>query len=324
MESMDTMTGDTGTGGGRNRLTMPGIIVLAAGLLATVPVLLSDESLADRVAVDEATFNQVPRNLSIRAGDTVVELQGPGEEIAALRARLAEHGFPTKGEESSLEFALRAARFVQSTLRFGQGRINQFRGWGPARILDAAAAGEHFYCDSYARLLSDIVLTGGVAARPVWMEGHVTSEIYSPEDRKWVLVDAMYNFYATEGGVPLSVTEIRRSLLSGRRFDLEPISDPARIDEPSRSHFEHKERLIFGGSQFSVFDSAVSFTAGHMRILVPAISLATPRWHEGSSPAVRALRLLAPGLLLAGGLLLAAGRWTGPRRERRVRRQEES
>lgn len=317
---MNLPNGDTGDGRGRKRLMGAGVIILAAGLLALVPVLLSEESLSERVAVDEATFNQEPRDLSLRAGGTVVDLQGPREEIAWLKGWLTDHGFPTRGEESSRAFALRAARFVQATLRFGQGSTSTFRSWGPGQILDAAAAGEHFYCDSYARLLSDIVLTGGVAARPIWMDGHVTTEFYSTEDGKWVLVDAMYNFHVTDDGTPLSVTEIRRCLLTGRRVDLTPIADPATLDEPSRSRLEGKDRAIFGGTQFIVFDSAVSFTTGHTHIIMPALSLVTPGWPESSSRAVAALRVAAPGLLLAGALLLSAGRWSGPRRAIRSRR----
>jgi hypothetical protein len=291
------------------RRSLPGIVLLAAGLVAALPVIFSDESLTGRVVADEKTFNQEPRDMRLQAGGIAVELAGPPQEVAWLAGWLTQNGFPPRvPQETSRDFALRAARFVQQTLTFGPGGPNHFRGWGSQLVLEGASAGEHFYCDSYARLLADIVQTGGLAARSVWMTGHVTAEVYIPEDHQWMVVDPMLNFFATDNGRPLSVTGIRKHLLSGRSMRLHPISDAAAIDEPSRSRLGHHDHASFGGSEFTVYDSAISFNRGQGRIVTPAISLSTPGEREGSSFAIALLRVIAPALAVVGGLLIVAGR----------------
>lgn len=290
------------------RRSLPGIILLASGLVAALPVMFSREALTGRVVADEKTFNQEPRDMRLQAGDIAVELAGPPQEVTWLAGWLAQNGFPPRDREASREFALRAARFVQKTLTFGPGGPSRFRGWGSQLVLEGAAAGEHFYCDSYARLMVDIVQTGGLAARPVWMTGHVTAEVYIPEDHQWMVVDPMLNFFATDQGRPLSVTEIRKHLLSDRSMRLHPISDPATLDEPSRSRLGHRDHASFGGSEFTVYDSAISFNRGKGQIVIPAISLSTPGERQGSSFAIAMLRVIAPALAVVGGLLIVAGR----------------
>jgi hypothetical protein len=296
-------------GADRLRLIIPGVLLLAGGLLSTISVVLSQETLTERVAVDERTFDQEPHAMRLRAGAWEIGLGADEPELDWLRDWVAAHGFaPRAADETDLDFALRTARFVQATLQFGGGEISSLRSWSPRLIIERAEAGERFFCDSYARLLASILVSHQVPARAVWMDGHVTSEVWIAALHRWVLVDAMYNMTARGDGEPLSVMQLRDRLKHGLPVEVMPINDPSTIDEPSRVSLEGDPRSVFLRGMFAVIDSEVEFASASQHFFLPIMSLKTKDMPEGTMPWVRLLRWAAPTFLLIGALMVGAAR----------------
>ncbi len=85
-------------------------------------------------------------------------------------------------------------------------------------LLDGAAAGESFLCDTIARMLAQMAQAGGTHARRVRPRNHVVTEIWSDRWRKWVVVDPHFNVYFTNReGVPLSSLDLHRLAAPGLR-----------------------------------------------------------------------------------------------------------
>ncbi|HUD71547.1 MAG TPA: hypothetical protein VMQ62_06255, partial [Dongiaceae bacterium] len=272
-------------------------------------VVLSQETLTERVAVDERTFDQEPRAMRLRAGAWEIGLGADEPELDWLRDWVAAHGFaPRAADESDLDFALRSARFVQATLQFGGGEISSVRRWSPRLLIERAEQGERFFCDSYARLLASMLVSHQVPARAVWMDGHVTSEVWIAALHRWVLVDAMYNMTARGDDGPLSVMQLRERLKHHQPVAVEPISDPTSIDEPSRTSLDGDPHSVFLRGMFAVIDSEVEFASASQHVFLPIMSLKTPDMPEGTMPWVRLMRWAAPTFLLIGALMVAVGR----------------
>ena len=81
--------------------------------------------------------------------------------------------------------------------------------------------GQGGYCSDYTQAFNALALAAGLKVREwgfTWEDmanGHAFNEIWDPELRKWVLIDAFVSFYAvdTATGVPLSALEFRAALL---------------------------------------------------------------------------------------------------------------
>lgn len=297
------------SGADRFRLIIPGVLLLAGGLLSTISVVLSQETLTERVAVDARTFDQEPRDMRLIAAGREIALGADEPELVWLRDWVGAHGFAPRSEgESDLDFALRAARFVQATLKFGGGEVMSLRRWTPHRIIEQAEEGEHFYCDSYARLLASMLVAHNVPARAVFMDGHVTSEVWGSHRRHWVMVDAMYNMTARADGEPLSVVQMRERLKHHLPIEVVSISDPATIDEPSRTTSAGDALAAFKRGMFAVFDSEVEFASASQHLLLPVMNLRTPDVPGGTTEWVRLLRWAAPAFLLMGAVMVGVAR----------------
>lgn len=296
-------------GADRFRLIIPGVLLLAGGLMCTISVVLSNETLTERVAVDELTFDQEPRGMRLSAGAREIGLGGDASELDWLLGWAGEHGFAPRAEgESDVDLALRTARFVQATLQFGGGEITSLRHWTPHRIIELVGAGEHFFCDSYARLLVSLMVAQKVPARAVWMDGHVTSEIWSADLKRWVLVDAMYNMTVRAEGLPMSIMQMRDRLRHRLPVEVVSISEPADLDEPSRTSITGDTRAVFMRGMFAVFDSEVEFASASQHLFLPVMSLATPEMPEGTTRTVRLQRWAAPAFLMIGALMVGVAR----------------
>lgn len=293
----------------RFRLIVPGVLLLAGGLMCTISVVLSNETLTERVAVDERTFDQEPRGMRLRAGAWELGLDGEQSEMDWLLDWARQHGLAARAEgETDVDLALRTARFVQATLQFGGGEISSLRHWTPHRIVELVGEGEHFFCDSYARLLVSLMVAQRVPARAVWMDGHVTSEIWSAQLKRWVLVDAMYNMTVRAEGGPMSIMQMRDRLRHKQPVQAVSISDPASVDEPSRTSITGDTRAIFTRGMFAVFDSEVEFASVSQHLFLPVMSLATPEMPEGTTRTIRLQRWAAPAFLMIGALLVGVAR----------------
>lgn len=90
-------------------------------------------------------------------------------------------------------------------------------------ILNRAANGERFTCVEYAKVLTDILVSHGFAARMVGLSRrnisnprlgarHVVTEVWSCLYRKWIMLDGQFGSYAIRNGIPLHVSELQESL----------------------------------------------------------------------------------------------------------------
>ena len=174
-------------------------------------------------------------------------------------ARAARAGVPPgTGADGGLEDLRHDIRWVRSRLRSGDTYMAHT--WRLEDVLAAAADPERrFYCYSYACAMVSAAEGQGYAARIVYLGRHITSEVYLPARGQWVMADATYDVipHGAEG-VPLSLLETRRRLLTRRPVTWRPVVgeavDDAMLDEPTRRNLESMLRA--GG--FFIKDGALA------------------------------------------------------------------
>ena len=175
-------------------------------------------------------------------------------------ARGARAGAPAATRaDGGLEDLRNDVRWVRSRLR--TGAPYPFARW---RLEDALAAaadpGRRFFCFSYACAMVSVAESQGYPARVVYLGDHITSEVYLPARRKWVLADATYDVipHGAEGD-PLSVVETHRRLVAGEPVEWRPVvgvpADDATLDEPTRRGVESMMRA----GDFFIKDGALTF-----------------------------------------------------------------
>jgi hypothetical protein len=93
---------------------------------------------------------------------------------------------------------------------------------GALEILRDIDDGQPFFCTQYAQLLVSAAASLGWVDRPLALRRHqgvaahggstehTTTEIWSNQHRKWVMLDPTSNMYLEKGGVPLNAYEIRQ------------------------------------------------------------------------------------------------------------------
>jgi hypothetical protein len=123
------------------------------------------------------------------------------------------------------------------------------------------------------------------------MDGHVTSEIFSAEHDKWVVVDAMYDHYMRDGDVPLSAVQVHELLARGGRPHVMALSTAAAGDESEKAEFDQTLARVYGGGVFMVYDGDLYFSTDRPNLVLRAINLSTDMMPHATSPAIRLLRL---------------------------------
>ena len=99
--------------------------------------------------------------------------------------------------------------------------------WDPAAILREAAQGKSFRCVEYGIVLAGALTAVGIPARVVGLEtadvetrrlgaGHVLTEAWLADQRKWVLADGQWDVIPLWQGVPLNAVELQRVLAERR------------------------------------------------------------------------------------------------------------
>lgn len=102
--------------------------------------------------------------------------------------------------------------------RFGRPSV-QAR--GALQILEAIEQGHSFFCTQYAEVFVSAAASLGWVARPLALRRHqdkpgggstehTTTELWSNQHRKWVMMDPTANMHIQKGGVPLNAYEIRQ------------------------------------------------------------------------------------------------------------------
>lgn len=186
------------------------------------------------------------------------------------------------------------------------------------------------YCADFVRVFNALAETAGIPVRS-WAfsfdgfggHGHVFSEIWNRQLRRWQLVD-VFNNYAIVGadGRPLAAMEFRHVLLEGAAdahfVALAPTARPGFIHEEKAWEYYRKgvaEWYLWWGKQTFAYDDAWAVRAfdGHSRSLAqmgailegvhPRIRIVeTPQ----NAPRVAEIRRLRVHLLTVAGLVAAA------------------
>lgn len=133
------------------------------------------------------------------------------------------------GATSEFDGILRLKDWVGA--QFVDGNPNPYPPWDAMIILDWIRGGiTEGFCAQYAQVFLQALAAFGVPARYVEVGRennpyiHFTTEVWSNDYGKWVMVDADFNVYFADRGVPLSALEIHDAYVSGRARDLTVIA----------------------------------------------------------------------------------------------------
>ncbi len=151
---------------------------------------------------------------------------------------------------SEFEAMLRLKDWVAA--QFAMGNPSPYPPWDAMTVLDWIRAGvTGGFCGQYSQIFVQALHAFGVPARYLEIGGvanpynHFTSEVWSNDFDKWVLLDVAFNNYFARDGVPLSAVEIRDALLSGRLDDVEVVLGSVRDGHPSPLDWPQRTAELF-------------------------------------------------------------------------------
>jgi len=125
-------------------------------------------------------------------------------------------------------------------------------------ILKEAKAGGRFPCFAYSIVLRDQLVANGYKARVLYLKskdastkqgspGHVVTEVYLNDLKKWAYVDGQFNAMPTLNGVPLNAVEFQHAL--SHNYDKVVIA--------SRDKIVKEEYVAFANDYLYYFDTAL-------------------------------------------------------------------
>lgn len=121
-------------------------------------------------------------------------------------------------------------------------------------ILNEAAAGGQFPCFAYAIVLRDQLAAHGFAARVLYLKtkdaetrkgspGHVVTEVYLADQRKWVFVDGQFNIMPMLNGRPLNAVEFQQALST--QYDKVVMASKDKVDKRGYTDFVYDYLYYF-------------------------------------------------------------------------------
>jgi hypothetical protein len=90
-------------------------------------------------------------------------------------------------------------------------------------ILKKAHLGGRFNCLYYSTVLSTCGIALGYRTRRVCIDGHVVSEFWSKESKKWIMLDSDANIHFELQGVPMSSYELHQAVLNKKISEVKMI-----------------------------------------------------------------------------------------------------
>jgi hypothetical protein len=90
-------------------------------------------------------------------------------------------------------------------------------------ILKKAHMGGRFNCLYYSTVLSTCGIAVGYRTRRVCIDGHVVSEFWSKDRKKWIMLDSDANAHFELQGVPMSSYELHQAVLNKRISEVKMI-----------------------------------------------------------------------------------------------------
>ena len=110
-------------------------------------------------------------------------------------------------------------------------------------ILKKAHLGGRFNCLYYSTVLSTCGIAVGYRARRVCIDGHVVSEFWSKERKKWIMLDSDANVHFELKGVPMSSFELHQAVLKKATSDVKMIQHKPLPATMKRGQFAEKRLL---------------------------------------------------------------------------------
>lgn len=113
-------------------------------------------------------------------------------------------------------------------------------------ILKEAKEGQNFRCVEYGIVLKSALIAVGIRARTLGLKtkdvertaagaGHVASEVWLSDHKKWAFVDAQFNAMPVLDGTPLNAVEFQCAIRSGADFKI--VNVHGEVDEKTRKQF---------------------------------------------------------------------------------------
>ncbi len=144
-------------------------------------------------------------------------------ELRELRERYGLEPL-VEGSDSDLKKVRRICAWVHTL--WPHDGWNEPSSPDPLTILAEAAAGASFRCVEYETVIAACVSALGLPGRVLELKtedaetresgaGHVVSEVFLPDVKRWVFVDGQWNVIPIHDGQPLSGTELRCALDAG-------------------------------------------------------------------------------------------------------------
>jgi len=146
------------------------------------------------------------------------------------------------------EFASLLALRDWAAAQWAMGTPDPYPPWDAMTVLDWIRAGiTSGFCGQYAQVFLQALAANGIPARYVEIGttdnpyAHYTTEVWSNDFDKWVLLDVTFVNHFERGGVPLSALEIRDALFDGRLDELDVVrgtvsaGHPSPLDWPQRT-----------------------------------------------------------------------------------------
>ncbi len=110
-------------------------------------------------------------------------------------------------------------------------------------ILKKAHMGGRFNCLYYSTVLSTCGIAVGYRTRRVCIDGHVVSEFWSKDRKKWIMLDSDANAHFELQGVPMSSYELHQAVLNKKISEVKMIQHQPLPATMKAEQFEEKRLM---------------------------------------------------------------------------------
>jgi hypothetical protein len=177
--------------------------------------------------VDTAEFNAPPASNSSVAAYSNHFSKFSYKPFKTISESVFERLFDLPATGDVLADTVSVSRKTRQLLRHSSGTVYPFI---PDESIDKAVR-QTVMCDSYARTTIAALEYLGYVGRVVYLNGHVTMEVYDFERAKWLYIDPNYGTYFTRpDGDLLSITEFQARLRDDEEIIIHSMDDST--DDP--------------------------------------------------------------------------------------------
>jgi hypothetical protein len=167
-----------------------------------------------------------------------VRYENPAAPRLAQFAHREQLAVVVQGASSEFDALLRLKNWVAA--QWPMGDPNPYPPWDAMTILDWIRSGQTGgFCGQYSQVFLQALAAYGIPARylevgvAAFPANHYTTEVWSNEFSKWVLLDVAFNLHFDRGGIPLSALEVHEALVGNRLGDVQVVLGTARAGLPS-------------------------------------------------------------------------------------------